>query len=243
MQLGIVDVAIGDIAFQLLDSRSRKVDHRAVPPLSELENDFSPPNSMVPGSRGPSYVGLRVFGDGSGLIYIIAHAPFFGLHTPRRSGAAQQISSSSSAAYTSFNRRRSDTPCEVVMPETPAPADSMPPLITLPLFWPVAMVAGMEKSKADSALRNLEFVQEELKLHGGLKAKVASAAIPIGAALLREPVFVRPCHETFRANISRIDQIGRPHPRAAAADERGGRDRLHGRSRPVPGSRPWTAAT
>ena len=60
------------------------------------------------------------------------------------------------------------------MPETPAPANSMPPLITLPLFWPVAMVAGMEKSKADLALRNLEFVQEELKLHGGLKAKVAS---------------------------------------------------------------------
>ena len=32
----------------------------------------------------------------------------------------------------------------------------------------------MEKAKADLALRNLEFVQEELKLHGGLKAKVAS---------------------------------------------------------------------
>ena len=60
------------------------------------------------------------------------------------------------------------------MPETPAPTDLMPPLVTLPLFWPVAMVAGMEKSKADLALRNLEFVQEELKLHGGLKAKVAS---------------------------------------------------------------------
>ncbi len=30
------------------------------------------------------------------------------------------------------------------MPEAPAPADSMPPLITLPLFWPVALVAGME---------------------------------------------------------------------------------------------------
>src|SRR5208283_96157 len=58
---------------------------------------------------------------------------------------------------------------EAVMPETPAPADSMPPLITLPLFWPVAMVAGMEKAKADLAIRNLEFVQEDLKLHGGLK--------------------------------------------------------------------------
>ena len=32
----------------------------------------------------------------------------------------------------------------------------------------------MEKAKADLAIRNLEFVQEEIKLHGGLKAKVAS---------------------------------------------------------------------
>ena len=63
------------------------------------------------------------------------------------------------------------------MPETPAPTDSSPTprsLLPLPLFWPVALVAGMEKMKADLALRNLEFVQEEIKLHGGLKAKVAS---------------------------------------------------------------------
>ncbi len=65
------------------------------------------------------------------------------------------------------------------MPETPAPANSTPPPLSLPLplFWPVAMVAGMEKAKADLALRNLEFVQEEIKLHGGLKAKVASANV------------------------------------------------------------------
>ncbi len=36
------------------------------------------------------------------------------------------------------------------------------------------MAAGLEKAKADLALRNLEFVQEETKLHGGLKAKVAT---------------------------------------------------------------------
>ena len=51
--------------------------------------------------------------------------------------------------------------------------DSLP-LPPLSLFWPVALVAGMEKAKADLALRNLEFIQEEIKLHGGLKAKVAS---------------------------------------------------------------------
>ena len=50
----------------------------------------------------------------------------------------------------------------------------LPPLPPLPLFWPVALVAGMEKAKAELTLRNLEFVQEEIKLHGGLKAKVAS---------------------------------------------------------------------
>src|SRR5271166_297653 len=71
--------------------------------------------------------------------------------------------------------------CEAVMPKTPAASDSAPappdlplPPLPLPLFWPVAMVAGMEKAKADLALRNLEFVQEEIKLHGALKAKVAS---------------------------------------------------------------------
>ncbi len=58
------------------------------------------------------------------------------------------------------------------MTEIQASADAIP--LPLPLFWPVAMVAGMEKMKADLALRNLEFVQEEIKLHGGLKAKVAS---------------------------------------------------------------------
>jgi hypothetical protein len=58
------------------------------------------------------------------------------------------------------------------MTEIQATADAIP--LPLPLFWPVAMVAGMEKMKADLALRNLEFVQEEIKLHGGLKAKVAS---------------------------------------------------------------------
>ena len=63
------------------------------------------------------------------------------------------------------------------MPETPAPVDTMPPPLPLPLFWPVAIVAGMEKAKADLALKNLEFVQEEIKLHGGLKAKVASPNI------------------------------------------------------------------
>src|SRR5271165_638695 len=66
------------------------------------------------------------------------------------------------------------------MTETPALSDTipLPPLPPLqlcpPLFWPVAMMAGMGKAEADLALRNLEFVREDLKLHGGLKAKVAS---------------------------------------------------------------------
>ncbi|HZZ23322.1 MAG TPA: hypothetical protein VFE60_12435 [Roseiarcus sp.] len=49
------------------------------------------------------------------------------------------------------------------MTETLAPADTIPkpdlPPLPLPLFWPVAMVAGMEKAKADLALRNLKFIQ------------------------------------------------------------------------------------
>ena len=65
------------------------------------------------------------------------------------------------------------------MPKTATATESSPTprSLPLPLFWPVALVAGMEKAKADLALRNLEFVQEEIKLHGGLKAKVASPNI------------------------------------------------------------------
>ena len=69
------------------------------------------------------------------------------------------------------------------MPETAAPADLMPPplslplSLSLPLFWPVALVAGIEKSKADLALRNLKFVQEEVKIHGELKPKLATANV------------------------------------------------------------------
>ncbi len=64
------------------------------------------------------------------------------------------------------------------MPKTAAATESSPtprslPL-PLPLFWPVALVAGMEKAKADLALKNLEFVQEDLKLHGDLKPKLAT---------------------------------------------------------------------
>ena len=60
------------------------------------------------------------------------------------------------------------------MPETAAPADLTPPALSLPLFWPVALVAGMEKAQADLALRNLKFIQEEIKIHGGLKPKLAT---------------------------------------------------------------------
>jgi polyhydroxyalkanoate depolymerase len=58
------------------------------------------------------------------------------------------------------------------MSESPSPADSIP--LPLPLFWPVAMVASLEKMKADLTLRNLEFVDEDVKLHVELKAKVAT---------------------------------------------------------------------
>ena len=60
------------------------------------------------------------------------------------------------------------------IPVPPLPPLPPLPVQTLPLFWPLALVAGTEKAKAEIALKNLEFVQEEVKLHGGLKAKVAS---------------------------------------------------------------------
>jgi hypothetical protein len=54
------------------------------------------------------------------------------------------------------------------------------------------MAAGIENAKFDLAVRNLEFVEEEIKLHGGLKAKVASPNVVRldlhhGPARLRAP--------------------------------------------------------
>jgi polyhydroxyalkanoate depolymerase len=102
------------------------------------------------------------------------------------------------------------------MNETPTPAHAIP--LPLPLFWPVAIVAGTEKAKADLALKNLEFLQEELKLHGGLKAKVASpnvVRLDLRTMVLRDygrpgglPTLVNAPFAGHRAMIAdyRIDQ-------------------------------------
>jgi opacity protein-like surface antigen len=77
VQLGIVEVAISDVAFQLLDSHIRKVESTGCFPIvGGGEWIFHPWNSMAPGSRGLATCGARVFGGGSGLIYI---GPFGGL--------------------------------------------------------------------------------------------------------------------------------------------------------------------
>ena len=75
---------------------------------------------------------------------------------------------------------------------TQAQVQSKPlPVVPLPvpLFWPVAMAAGMEKAKADIAVKNLEFLNEELKIHGSLKPIFATpnvVRLDLRTMLLRE---------------------------------------------------------
>src|SRR3974377_477074 len=115
------------------------------------------------------------------------------------------------------------------MTETHTPADPIP--LALPLFWPVAMVAGMEKAKADLALKNLEFIQEEIKLHGGLKAKVASpnvVRLDLRTMVLRD--YGRPGGNTN----SRQRALCRPqgHDRRLSRRPEPRRDAARGRRRP-----------
>jgi poly(3-hydroxyalkanoate) synthetase len=49
------------------------------------------------------------------------------------------------------------------------------PLLSVPAFWPMAMAAGLLKQGTELYAKNLEFVDEEIKIHGGLRPKLATA--------------------------------------------------------------------
>ncbi len=49
-----------------------------------------------------------------------------------------------------------------------------PLLLSVPAFWPVAMAATMLKEGTDLYATNLKFVEEEIKIHGELRPKLAT---------------------------------------------------------------------
>jgi len=60
------------------------------------------------------------------------------------------------------------------MTETSAPVDPKSLPFPVPLVWPVIVAAGMQKANADIAVKNLEFLNEEIKIHGELEPKFAT---------------------------------------------------------------------
>src|SRR5579859_1149899 len=48
--------------------------------------------------------------------------------------------------------------------------------LNVPLFWPMIAAAQLAESGAELYARNLEFVAEEVKLHGGVRPALATAS-------------------------------------------------------------------
>ncbi|WP_298355189.1 hypothetical protein [Rhodoblastus sp.] len=51
---------------------------------------------------------------------------------------------------------------------------SEPSLMSVPAFWPIAMAAELAAQEMDLLARNLKFVEEEIKIDGGLRPRLAT---------------------------------------------------------------------
>jgi hypothetical protein len=49
------------------------------------------------------------------------------------------------------------------------------PQINVPFFWPMQLAADMAAQGLELAARNVKFLDEELRLHGGIKPRLATA--------------------------------------------------------------------
>lgn len=49
------------------------------------------------------------------------------------------------------------------------------PNLTVPFFWPVNLAADMAEQELDLMARNVRFLDEEMRLHGGIKPRLATA--------------------------------------------------------------------
>jgi len=73
-------------------------------------------------------------------------------------------------------KRRVKVSCrkEVLMPENSSPKSSELSLTSVPVFWPMAMAAALAEEGAELYAENLKFVEEEIKIHGELRPKLAT---------------------------------------------------------------------
>ena len=60
------------------------------------------------------------------------------------------------------------------MPKRQPGKASEPSLMSVPAFWPIAMAAQLAEQEADILARNLKFVEEEIKIDGGLRPRLAT---------------------------------------------------------------------
>ena len=60
------------------------------------------------------------------------------------------------------------------MPEKPSVKSSELSLASVPAFWPMAMAAALLEEGAELYADNLKFVEEEIKIHGELRPKLAT---------------------------------------------------------------------
>jgi poly(3-hydroxyalkanoate) synthetase len=60
------------------------------------------------------------------------------------------------------------------MPNKPDIKASEFAFASVPVFWPVAMAAALAEAGAELSADNLKFVEEEIKIHGGLRPEVAT---------------------------------------------------------------------
>ncbi|MGC9162444.1 MAG: alpha/beta fold hydrolase [Thiomonas sp.] len=58
---------------------------------------------------------------------------------------------------------------------TDAQTPTIAPLINVPLFWPMQLAASMTAQGLELVARNVKFLDEELRLHGGIKPRLATA--------------------------------------------------------------------
>ncbi len=51
------------------------------------------------------------------------------------------------------------------MPNTPTAEPAIPPLFSVPAFWPMMMGATLAKEGTELLAKNIKFVDEEIKIH------------------------------------------------------------------------------
>jgi hypothetical protein len=90
-----------------------------------------------------------------------------------------------------------------------APKGAAPDWTGIPAFWPMAMAAAMVKEGTALYARNIEFVDEEIKIHEALLPKLATANRPRLDA--GDGPIKRMVHETPLSFYRELVELGGPY--------------------------------